>query len=96
MDINQEYRAATLKTVKNLRTIAASPVIQEASRLSLLEIEAVSEQIAQIVPAGNVPGVILSGLAHLSGSAIPRKSLKRDIDLLWLGTRRTRRRSRKD
>jgi hypothetical protein len=89
MDIIKPHQVATQKTAQNLKTIAASPEIREASHLSLPEIEAVSELIAQIVPAGNVPGVILSGLARLSGAAIPHKFLQRDIDLLFQGVEQT-------
>ncbi len=89
MDITRQHKAASQKTAENLKAIASSPRIQDTSRLSLPEIEAVSELIARIVPAGNVPGVVLNGLARLSGKKIPRKSLKRDIHLLFKGVEQT-------
>ena len=77
------FREASLKTADNLRTIAQSDLLRDLSRLSLPEIEATSNLISQVVPAGNVPGVILSGLARLSGHRAPAKTVKRDIDLLF-------------
>ncbi|OQX64734.1 MAG: hypothetical protein B5M51_02770 [Anaerolinea sp. 4484_236] len=89
MNITKQHKIASIKTANNLKTVATKPRIQQASRLSLPEIEAVTELIAQIVPAGNVPGVVLNGLARLSGKAIPPKSIKRDIDLLFKGVEQT-------
>ena len=45
--------------------------VQELSRLSLPEIDAIVGLVAQVIPAGNVPGVILRGLARLSGRRPP-------------------------
>lgn len=81
MDIR--FQEASLKTADNLKTIAQTDLLRDLSRLSLPEIEATSNLISQVVPAGNVPGVILSGLARLSGHRAPAKTVKRDIDLLF-------------
>ncbi|MFQ5615131.1 MAG: hypothetical protein ACE5GO_01540 [Anaerolineales bacterium] len=88
MDIDNRYRAASIKTAASLKAVASSPTVRRISRLSLPEIEAVTNLIAQIVPAGNVPGIILSGLARLSGRKVPYKDLKRDIHLLFKGVER--------
>ncbi len=85
MDIQERYAEASLKTAGDLRTIAQSKMIRELSTLSLPEIEAVVELVARVIPAGNVPGVILNGLARLSGRKPPLKILKRDINLLFTG-----------
>lgn len=81
MDIR--FQEASIKTANNLKTIAQSDLLRDLSRLSLPEIEATSNLISQVVPAGNIPGVILSGLARLSGHRQPAKAVKRDIDLLF-------------
>src|SRR5262245_45355634 len=77
------YKEASIKTAGNLKTIAQSELLRDLSRLSLPEIEAATNLISQVVPAGNVPGVILSGLARLAGHRPPIKTIKRDIDLLF-------------
>ncbi|HEU0294587.1 MAG TPA: hypothetical protein VFR47_17740 [Anaerolineales bacterium] len=81
MDVR--YTEASIKTADNLKTIAASQLLRDLSRLSLPEIEAATNLISQVVPAGNIPGVILSGLARLAGHQPPLKTVKRDIDLLF-------------
>ncbi len=81
MDVR--YKEASIRTADNLKTIAQSQLLRDLSRLSLPEIEAATDLISQVIPAGNVPGVILSGLARLSGHRPPVKTIKRDIDLLF-------------
>jgi hypothetical protein len=79
------YAEASIKTADNLRTVARSADMQELSRLSLPEIDAISDLIGRIIPAGNVPGVILNGLARLEGRRPPSHAVKRDINLLFRG-----------
>ena len=84
-DPHRHYVEASVKTADSLRTIALSPAIQELSRLTLPEIEAAVDHVARLVPAGNVPGVILNGLVNLAERRPPLKTVKRDIDLLFKG-----------
>ncbi|MBI1880215.1 MAG: hypothetical protein HYR94_18675, partial [Chloroflexi bacterium] len=44
--------------------------------------------VSQVVPAGNVPGIILNGLVRLQGRKPPAKIVKRDINLLFQGVDR--------
>ncbi len=81
MDVR--YKEASIRTADNLKTIAQSQLLRDLSRLSLPEIEVATNLISQVIPAGNVPGVILSGLARLDGHRPPIKTIKRDIDLLF-------------
>ncbi len=85
MDNSHEFSEASRKTSETLLTIAKSKELRDLSRLSLPEIEAVVDQVARAIPAGNVPGMILSGLARLSGRRLPLETVKRDIDLLFKG-----------
>jgi hypothetical protein len=85
VDIQKRYAQASVKTADNLRTIARSMVIRDLSRLSLPEIDAVVELVGRVVPAGNVPGVILNGLARLPGRKPPPRIVKRDVNLLFKG-----------
>lgn len=72
-------------TAKDLRTVAKTLSAQQLSRLTLPEIEAVVQLVARVVPAGNVPGMILSGLAHLPGRRIPVQKMQQDIHALFSG-----------
>ncbi len=81
----QQYIQATVMTGKDLRTIAYSDSVRRFSSLSLPEIDALVDLIAQVAPAGNVPGVILNGLARLPQRQPPQATVKRDIRLLFRG-----------
>jgi len=79
------YKQASQLTASNLRTVANDISIPQLSRLTLPEIEAVVDLIAKIVPAGNVPGMILSGLARLPGRRIPAQKMQQDVNALFSG-----------
>lgn len=90
MDVYQQhYTAASLKTADNLRSIAQSQMLRDLSALTLPEIDATVELVSRVVPAGNVPGVILNGLARLAGRKPPPNVVKRDINLLFKGVEQT-------
>lgn len=85
MKTESSYQQATTKTADDLRTIAQSEPIRELSRLSLPEIDAVVDLTAQIIPAGNVPGMILSGLARIPGQHLPFQSMQQHINIIFKG-----------
>jgi len=88
-DPNQDWREATVRTSGDLMTIARSMQLEELSSLSLPEIERLSNEIARVVPAGNVPGIILSGLARLNGRTVETTESRKYIELLFRGVRQT-------
>lgn len=79
------YAQASIKTADNLRSVAHSAAVRELSQLSLPEIDTAVEAIAQFTPAGNVPGIILNGLARLPGRRPPAANVQRDVNLLFKG-----------
>jgi hypothetical protein len=81
----QQYSEASLKTGNNLRQVAYAPKVRELSHLSLPEIDNMIDVVARVAPAGNVPGLILNGLARLSGRRPPADVIKRDVNLLFKG-----------
>lgn len=85
VDLYQQYTSISIKTAVELSVIAQSETIQTLSRLSLPEIETVVKLVAALVPAGNIPGLILSGLARLPGRVPPPETVKRDLDFLLKG-----------
>jgi hypothetical protein len=85
MNIPQQYAQASIKTADNLRTIAHSVTIKDVSTLSLPEVDAVVDIVSRLVPAGNVPGIILNGLARLPGRRPPTANVNRDVNLLFKG-----------
>jgi hypothetical protein len=85
MDKKPSYQQATQYTAKDLGTVAKTISVQKLSRLSLPEVEAVVDLISKIMPAGNVPGMILSGLARLPGRRIPIQKMQQDVNALFSG-----------
>ncbi len=83
MDSELEYQRATEQTVKDLRKVAKTLSVQQLSKLSLPEVDAVVDLVAKIIPAGNVPGMILSGLARISGGNILPNKVRQDINVLF-------------
>jgi len=80
-----EVENATIATAEDLHTIAASLAEEHISELTLPEVEEVVNVIARVIPAGNVPGLIASGLARLEGSNPSEKDVKRDVGMLFRG-----------
>jgi hypothetical protein len=89
MNVDRNYVKASIKTADNLKIIARSMMVSNLSRLSLPEIDAVVDVVARMVPAGNVPGVILNGLARLAGRKPPPQIIARDVNLLFKGVEQT-------
>lgn len=83
-DKNKVSKASEL-TAASLRTVVKTISAQQLTRLSLPEIEAVVQLVSKIMPAGNVPGMILSGLARLPGRRIPVQKLQQDVTALFSG-----------
>jgi hypothetical protein len=84
-DRKPSYEKASQLTASDLRTVTKTISVQELSRLSLPEVEAVVELISKVVPAGNVPGMILSGLSRLPGRRIPIQKMQQDVNALFSG-----------
>ncbi len=80
-----DYQRASQLTANDLRTVAKTISVQQLSRLSLPEVDAVVELVSKVVPAGNVPGMILSGLARLPGRRIPIQKMQQDVNALFSG-----------
>jgi hypothetical protein len=81
----QKYTQASIATADNLKSIAHTLMAQDLSRLSLPEIEEAVSIVSKMVPAGNVPGVILNGMARITGRRMPQQNVKRDVNLLFKG-----------
>ncbi len=91
-DINPDAIEATIRTSRDLYAIAATMQNETDSKLSSLtlpEIQRLSEEIARIVPAGNVPGLILSGLARLDSRTVEPNDSRKYVELLFRGARQS-------
>jgi hypothetical protein len=84
-DILAAYQQASLKTANDLRTIAMSINAPQLSHLSLPDIDSLTDEVARVVPAGNVPGIILSGLARLGQREVAPADTQKHLGLLFRG-----------
>lgn len=85
MNNSRSFQQATTKTARSLRTVAESEPLRKLSHLSLPEIDAAVALVSQIVPAGNIPGMILSGLARVPAQRIPSQTIQQHINALYSG-----------
>lgn len=82
----EELRQMSLATNKDLmQTISENISERHLSMLSLPEMQEVADVVARVIPAGNVPGLIASGLMRLEGNVPPQKDMKRDIGMIFRG-----------
>ena len=80
-----QYQQASLQTAEDLQTIATSPEMRALSSLSLPQISVAVDIISRLIPAGNVPAMILSGLSRLPGRQAPVEQTRQHINLLFKG-----------
>ena len=80
-----DLQQATQLTSEDLRAIANSLSREHITELSLPQVDEIVNVVARVVPAGNVPGLIASGLARLQGKNPSNQEVKRDINMLFHG-----------
>ena len=59
--------------------------LYELTALTLPEIRHLRQEIADVLPAGNLPAMILSGLTQLKGRKVPADRARQDINALLRG-----------
>jgi len=83
MSSTGELEGATRQTAENLEAVARTLAEKRLTKLSLPEIDSVIDLVADVIPAGNVPGMILSGLTRISGNHIQPQKARQDINILF-------------
>jgi hypothetical protein len=72
---------ATLSALEKVK----DSTLMQLTRLTLPEIRALRQEIAQVLPVGNLPAFILGGLIKLKGRTVNAKRVKRDLATLFQG-----------
>ncbi len=75
---------AQQNTLAALAELEAQTLV-ELSQLTLPEIQEIQQEIAQILPAGNLPAFILSGLLQFKGRRITPERVQQDLNALLRG-----------
>jgi hypothetical protein len=83
-DASQDYETSRRVTLLALKKLDQSTLLK-LSRLSLPEIEALRQEVAQVLPAGKLPAFILSGLLKLKGRTVKADQVNRDLTVLFQG-----------
>lgn len=78
-----ELESATQATAKSLGSTLTPEELQKLSKLSLPEITEIVGLIARVVPAGNLPGMILNGFARLRTRKVPAEKVRSDVNALY-------------
>lgn len=79
----RDYDEAKQLTVLSLQKFVETT--EQLTHLSLPERNALIEEIARVVPAGNVPGLVSAGLATLPGRVVSNADNRRNLNLLMQG-----------
>lgn len=86
MGKESSYERATIETAESLHKITQSKALRKLTKLTLPELDAVVDPVSKIIPAGNVPGMILSGLMRLSDNQVsPQKARQLYSNVLKAG-----------
>lgn len=80
----QALKASRRATLASLQQIDDS-TIRQLSLLTLPEIQGVQQEVAQVLPAGNLPAFVLSGLLKLKGRRVSPDQVNQDIAALMRG-----------
>jgi hypothetical protein len=80
----QTLESSRRDTLASLREINDN-TIRQLTRLTLPEIEAVKEEVARVLPAGNLPAFVLNGLLKLKGRRVSPDQVSQDIAALMRG-----------
>ena len=77
-------REMSIATAGEMRHTAYS--LAQVSQLSQLQIEELIDDVSALVPAGNVPNMILNGLARMQqDKSTPPSSMRKDIRMIFRG-----------
>jgi len=76
--------ASRQNTLAALTQIDDNELVQ-LTRLTLPEIQAAKQEVAKVLPAGNLPAFVLSGLLKLKGRVISPNQMKEDLNALMRG-----------
>jgi hypothetical protein len=74
-------RDAVNLTLQALHAVDDASLVQ-LTRLNVTEIQALKQDVAEILPASNLPAFLLQGLIQLESRMLPRDRVQRDLGLL--------------
>jgi hypothetical protein len=82
---NEAYRKAAAATLASINEVISPAELTYLSNRSVAEVEALQEEVAAVVPAGNIVGLVLNGLVQLRSRSLPVDQAKSDVTALMRG-----------
>lgn len=81
----EAYRTAASATLASMREAVSPAKLTYLSGLPDTQIRALEQQVADVIPAGNIVGLVMSGLVRLRGRTLPANQAQSDISALFRG-----------
>jgi hypothetical protein len=81
----EAYHKAAVHTLASLQQVMPPADLTRFSNRSSAEVEALQEQVAQVIPAGNIVGLVLGGLLRVRDRNLPAEQAKSDMTALLRG-----------
>ncbi len=81
----EAYRQAAAATLASIHEAVSTAELTYYSNRSIAEVEALQEEVASVIPAGNIVGLVLSGLVRLRSRDLPADQAKSDVSALLRG-----------
>jgi len=82
---HEAYYKAAAHTLASLHQVMPPAELTRFSNRPSAEVEALQEQVAQVIPAGNIVGLVLGGLIRVRGRTLPAEQAKSDVSALLRG-----------
>jgi hypothetical protein len=82
-DPQPELENASLSTVRSLGSTLSPEELQKLSKLSLPEITELVGLIGRMLPAGNLPAMLLTGFARIRTRKVPVEKVRNDVNALY-------------
>ena len=80
-----DHRRAVDLTLTSMRAVVSPSQLTHFSNRSIAEVEALQQEVSAVVPAGNIVGLIMGGLARLRDRHLPRHKAGADVSALMRG-----------
>ncbi|MCL4298927.1 MAG: hypothetical protein KJ077_24535 [Anaerolineae bacterium] len=81
----EAYHKAAAHTLASLHQVMPPAELTRFSNRPTAEVEALQEQVAQVIPAGNIVGLVLGGLIRVRGRTLPAEQARSDVSALLRG-----------
>lgn len=82
-DLSVEARQKAIKsTLASMENVISTSQLTYLSNRSIAEVEALQEEVSAVIPAGNIVGLIMGGLARLRDRTLPRSKAESDVSAL--------------